>query len=159
MLLAQVPRLFAPNERAARHFLEFFAANIRNTLSSASGGGIVTFQTGTYQVSALGNYDIFTVSSKQTLVFPAGCTIHQSAAPTGGQCGILGHISLEDGVMVATRGGVSKSLKKGAYRGSPAIPITEYNRQEVYIRRLEQYAKRLEALEKQLKEKDDQAKS
>ncbi len=72
----------------------------------------------------------------------------------GGQCGILGHISLEDGVMVATRGGVSKSLKKGAYRGSPAIPIADYNRQEVYIRRLEQYAKRLEALEKQLKEKE-----
>src|SRR5580704_11662265 len=29
-VLAQVPALFAPNEKAARHFLEFFAANIRN---------------------------------------------------------------------------------------------------------------------------------
>ena len=68
----------------------------------------------------------------------------------GGQVGVLGHITLENEVMVATRGGVSKSLKKGTYRGSPAIPISEYNRQEVYIRRLEQYAKRLEALEKKV---------
>jgi site-specific recombinase XerD len=28
--LAQVPALFAPDQKAARHFLEFFAANIRN---------------------------------------------------------------------------------------------------------------------------------
>jgi len=28
--LAQIPALFAPDPRAARHFLEFFAANIRN---------------------------------------------------------------------------------------------------------------------------------
>ena len=29
-VLAQVPARLAPNEKAARHFLEFFAANIRN---------------------------------------------------------------------------------------------------------------------------------
>jgi site-specific recombinase XerD len=28
--LASIPRLYAPNPRAAKHFLEFFAANIRN---------------------------------------------------------------------------------------------------------------------------------
>jgi hypothetical protein len=28
--LAQVPALFAPNQRAAKRFLEYFAANIRN---------------------------------------------------------------------------------------------------------------------------------
>src|SRR5580658_685000 len=28
--LAQIPALFAPDPKAARHFLEFFAANIRN---------------------------------------------------------------------------------------------------------------------------------
>lgn len=68
----------------------------------------------------------------------------------GGQVGILGHVTLDDQVMVATRGGVSKSLKKGKYRGSPAIPIQDYNRQEVYVRRLEEYVKRLEALEKKI---------
>lgn len=70
----------------------------------------------------------------------------------GGQVGILGHVVLEDYVMIATRGGASKSLKKGTYRGSPAIPIAEYNRQEVHVRRLEEYVERLKALEKKLGE-------
>lgn len=68
----------------------------------------------------------------------------------GGQVGVLGHVAIEDGAMIATRGGVSKSLKTGKYRGSPAIPIAEYNRQEVHIRRLEEYVERLKALEKKL---------
>ncbi len=66
----------------------------------------------------------------------------------GGQVGVLGHVELEDQVLVGTRGGVSKSLKKGKYRGSPAIPIAEYNRQEVHVRKLEEYVQRLKALEK-----------
>lgn len=71
----------------------------------------------------------------------------------GGQVGIVGHVTLDDKVMVATRGGVSKSLKPGAYRGSPAIPIQEYNRQEVFIRRIENLSDRLKKLEELLKEK------
>ena len=66
----------------------------------------------------------------------------------GGQVGILGHVELEDGVMIATRGGVSKSLKNGKYRGSPVIPINEYHRQEVHIRKLGEYVQRIQALEK-----------
>jgi UDP-3-O-[3-hydroxymyristoyl] glucosamine N-acyltransferase len=68
----------------------------------------------------------------------------------GGQVGILGHVELEDGVLVATRGGVSKSLKRGKYRGSPAIPLAEYNRQEVHVRKLEEYVERLKRLEQKL---------
>lgn len=68
----------------------------------------------------------------------------------GGQVGVVGHVTLDDQVMIATRGGVSKSLKSGKYRGSPAIPISEYNRQEVYIRKLEEYVERLKKLEKQV---------
>lgn len=68
----------------------------------------------------------------------------------GGQVGVLGHVFVEDFTMIATRGGVSKSLKTGKYRGSPAIPIAEYNRQEVYVRRLEEYVERIKALEKKL---------
>ena len=68
----------------------------------------------------------------------------------GGQVGILGHIELEAGTMVATRGGVSKSLKAGKYRGSPAIPIVEYNRQEIYIRRLKDYVDRIKLLEEKI---------
>lgn len=68
----------------------------------------------------------------------------------GGQVGIVGHVELDDEVMIATRGGVSKSLKKGKYRGSPAMPINEYHRQEVHVRKLEEYVARLKELEKQI---------
>lgn len=67
----------------------------------------------------------------------------------GGQVGIVGHVTLDDEVMIATRGGVSKSLKKGGYRGSPAIPIQEYHRQEVHIRKLPEYVNRLKKLEQE----------
>ncbi len=68
----------------------------------------------------------------------------------GGQVGIVGHVVLDDEVMVATRGGVSKSLKKGKYRGSPAIPILEYHRQEVFVRKLEEYVERIKDLEQKV---------
>jgi len=65
----------------------------------------------------------------------------------GGQVGIVGHVELENQVMVATRGGVSKSLKTGKYRGAPAIPISEYNRHEVHLRKIEEYVERIKELE------------
>lgn len=68
----------------------------------------------------------------------------------GGQVGVVGHVVLDDRVMIATRGGVSKSLKQGQYRGSPAIPIHEFNRQEVYIRKIGAYAEKIKELEKRL---------
>jgi UDP-3-O-[3-hydroxymyristoyl] glucosamine N-acyltransferase len=68
----------------------------------------------------------------------------------GGQVGIIGHVELDDQVLIATRGGVSKSLKKGKYRGSPAMPIAEYHRQEVHVRKLEEYVERLKELERKL---------
>jgi UDP-3-O-[3-hydroxymyristoyl] glucosamine N-acyltransferase len=54
-----------------------------------------------------------------------------------GQVGVAGHLTLGDKVMVTAQSGVSKSLKPGKYRGSPAVPMTEFNRREVFFRRLE----------------------
>lgn len=65
----------------------------------------------------------------------------------GGQVGVLGHVVIDDMTMIATRGGVSKSIKSGKYRGSPAIPLNDYNRQEVHIRKLEEYVNRIKQLE------------
>lgn len=74
----------------------------------------------------------------------------------GGQVGILGHIELADGVQIATRGGVSKSISKpGPYRGSPAIPLDQYNRYKVLVRGIEKHVKRIEALEKRLKDLEE----
>ncbi len=69
----------------------------------------------------------------------------------GGQVGVLGHVEITDYVLIATRGGVSKSLtKSGKYRGSPAIPIQEYNLQKAHLRRIQKYADNLKKLQKEI---------
>jgi UDP-3-O-[3-hydroxymyristoyl] glucosamine N-acyltransferase len=70
----------------------------------------------------------------------------------GGQVGILGHVELDSHVKIATRGGASKYLKAGEYRGSPAIPIAEFHRQEVHVRKLKDYVIRIKELERKLAE-------
>lgn len=71
----------------------------------------------------------------------------------GGQAGIVGHIEIADFTMIATRGGVSKSISKaGKYAGAPVLPLAEHNKQQVHSRKLSDYVKRLEALEKQISE-------
>lgn len=78
----------------------------------------------------------------------------------GGQAGIVGHIDLSDNILIATRAGVSKSIKKsGKYRGSPAIPIEEYHRQEVHVRRISKYKEALSALEKKVSELEEKIQS
>ena len=42
---------------------------------------------------------------------------------------------------------IVEEMKAGKYNGSPAVPLHEYNRQEVHIRRLEEYVERLKQLE------------
>ena len=70
----------------------------------------------------------------------------------GGQAGVLGHVEIGKNVLIATRSGASKSLlKSGKYRGSPAIPIQEYSRQEVYLRRIKKYVDDLKELQEELK--------
>lgn len=83
----------------------------------------------------------------------AGSSKTGTGVMLGGQVGVLGHVKLADQVMVATRGGVSKSLlHSGKYRGSPAIAIHEYNRQEVHIRKLKKYADQIKELQKKVQE-------
>lgn len=71
----------------------------------------------------------------------------------GGQAGVVGHLEIADFVMVATRGGVSKSIKEaGKYSGSPVMGLAEYNRQQVHLRKITTYVKQIDALEKRLEE-------
>jgi UDP-3-O-[3-hydroxymyristoyl] glucosamine N-acyltransferase len=88
----------------------------------------------------------------------AGSTKTGKHVVLGGQVGIVGHVELADQVMIASRGGVSKSLPKGKYRGSPTLPLNEYQRQEVHVRKLDEYVERIKALEAQVK-KLEQARS
>lgn len=69
----------------------------------------------------------------------------------GGQAGVVGHVEIADFTMIATRGGVSKSITEaGKYGGGPVVPLSEYNRQQVHMRKLPSYLKRIESLEAQL---------
>lgn len=71
----------------------------------------------------------------------------------GGQVGIVGHLEITDFVMIATRGGVSKSIKeKGKYAGSPVVPLSEHNRTQVHVRNIETYVRQIESLEKRIQE-------
>jgi UDP-3-O-[3-hydroxymyristoyl] glucosamine N-acyltransferase len=69
----------------------------------------------------------------------------------GGQAGVVGHLEIADFVMVATRGGVSKSIKEpGKYAGGPVMPLADYNRQQVHLRKITAYVKQIESLEERL---------
>ncbi len=74
----------------------------------------------------------------------------------GGQAGIVGHLEITDNVMIATRGGVSKSItESGKYAGGPVMSLPDYNRQQVHLRKINQYVKQIEALEKRLDELEE----
>lgn len=71
----------------------------------------------------------------------------------GGQAGVVGHLEIADYVLIATRGGVSKSLTKpGKYAGSPVMPLADYNRTQVHLRKISEYVERLEELEQKVKD-------
>lgn len=68
----------------------------------------------------------------------------------GGQVGVAGHLQLGDNVSVAAKSGVSKSLPSGRYGGIPAVSLEDYNRNQVYLRRIEKYAAQIKALESRI---------
>ena len=74
----------------------------------------------------------------------------------GGQAGVVGHLEIADFVMVATRGGVSKSITRpGKYAGGPVMNLSEYNRQQVHLRKINEYVKQIDVLEKRLKDLEE----
>jgi len=83
----------------------------------------------------------------------AGTTKTGRSVLMGGQVGVVGHLEITDFVMIATRGGVSKSIKKsGKYAGGPVMSLSDHNRNQVQLRKIDAYINRIEALEKRLKE-------
>jgi len=82
----------------------------------------------------------------------AGSTTTGKYVVLAGQVAIAGHLRLENGVSVAGKSGVTKSLSTGKYGGIPAIPLHEYNRQQVFLKRTEKFAQALKRLEKHVQE-------
>lgn len=69
----------------------------------------------------------------------------------GGQAGVVGHLEIADQVMVATRGGVSKSITEpGKYAGGPVMSLADHNRQQVHLRKIAAYVKQIEELEERV---------
>lgn len=67
----------------------------------------------------------------------AGSTKVGSRCMIGGQVGLAGHITVGDGVQIGAQSGVASSIPDNArFMGSPAIPMREYAKNVVYIKRL-----------------------
>ncbi len=74
----------------------------------------------------------------------------------GGQVGVTGHVEVSDFVQIATRAGVSKSITEaGAYRGSPVMPLKEYNRYKVQVRNIDKHLKKIELLEEKIRKLEE----
>lgn len=80
----------------------------------------------------------------------AGSTTTGRCVVLAGQVAVAGHLHLADGVMVAGKSGVSKSLSTGKYGGIPAVPLTEHNRNAVFLRNIENYVNQIKDLQKRL---------
>ncbi|MDN3506192.1 MAG: UDP-3-O-(3-hydroxymyristoyl)glucosamine N-acyltransferase [Simkaniaceae bacterium] len=81
----------------------------------------------------------------------AGTTKTGRNVMMGGQVGIVGHLEITDFVMIATRGGVSKSItKSGRYAGGPVMTLAQHNKTQVHTRKIDTYARRIDELEKKL---------
>ena len=65
----------------------------------------------------------------------------------GGQAGVIGHLEICDNVKIATRGGVSKSIKTpGIYGGGPVEPIARFNKKQVLLRKIESHFNEIKKL-------------
>jgi UDP-3-O-[3-hydroxymyristoyl] glucosamine N-acyltransferase len=83
----------------------------------------------------------------------AGSTTVGKWTVIGGQSGIADHLKVGDGMRIASKTAVLQNLtERGTYAGIPAIPLNEWKRQVVYIKRLKDYDQAIKRLEKRLNE-------
>ncbi len=67
-----------------------------------------------------------------------------------GQVGIIGHLNIADGTIIAAQSGISKNIVKPgeAYMGSPAFEVSKYRKSYIHFRNLSSIVERIEKLEK-----------
>ncbi len=67
----------------------------------------------------------------------SGSTVIGDNVTLAGQAGVAGHLKIGSNITIAAKSGVSKDiLEPGVYSGTPAIPIKEWRRIQVLIKRL-----------------------
>lgn len=82
----------------------------------------------------------------------AGSTEIDDNVIIGGQTGIAGHLKIHSNVSIAAKSGVSKSITQpGNYRGVPAVPVEEFNRNTVLLRQIDKFLSRLKKIEMKVK--------
>jgi len=85
----------------------------------------------------------------------AGSTSTGKSVTLAGHVGVAGHLHLADGTTVVAKSGVTKSLvhrgnQEKTYGGMPAVPLTEYHRNQVFLRNIERYIEQLKDLAKRV---------
>lgn len=70
----------------------------------------------------------------------------------GGQVGLIGHITIADGVKIAAQSGIPKSIKKegAVVQGAPAIDFGHFQRSYVLFKNLPQLRKQMDELERKV---------
>ena len=68
----------------------------------------------------------------------------------GGQVGIVGHVEIADGSLIAAQSGISKSVPGGVWFGYPAVPLAQAKQQIAWIHRLGKLFARVKEIEKKL---------
>lgn len=83
----------------------------------------------------------------------AGSTIIGKNCMFGGQVGFAGHMTIADGVKLAAKSGVSKSIKKenSVQQGAPSFPIMDYQKSYVYFQKLPELVSEIKDLKKEIK--------
>ena len=68
----------------------------------------------------------------------------------GGQAGLIGHIDIGNETAIGAQSGISKSTSGGIWRGSPAVPLADAQKQLAWVRRLGKLFTRLREIEKKI---------
>lgn len=83
----------------------------------------------------------------------AGSTTLGRNVVMGGQSSAKGHVHLDDGVMVAARGGVHQNLSKGAVvGGAPAIPVKQWAKSVAVFAKLPEIFKDIKKIKRDIEE-------
>lgn len=84
----------------------------------------------------------------------AGSTKIGANCMIGGQVGLAGHINIGNKVQIGAQSGIQCDIADGSqYMGYPAVPMHDFARTTVYIKRLASLFNRVSELEKSNKEK------
>ncbi len=90
----------------------------------------------------------------------AGSTKTGRNVVMGGQVGIIGHITITDGVILTARTAVTKSLEKsGIYCGTPAMKQQEFREHFFHLRKLGKLIKEFKTLKEKIDEFEKQTRT